>query len=142
MRTEPTAVFFHTVGSVPLRMGIAWIIGTLGILVPSFIGHGPVSLAEIGYQFLFFPLILLALAFFSGWWSFIAVPLLAVLAWRVRSFLRDEGSTIELYWMFVLPLLICIRVSGDAWPVAAALIGVVSFFVLRRQRRLERGPSQ
>ena len=142
MRTEAAAVFFHTVGSVPLRMGIAWIIGTLGVLVPSFIGHGPLSLAEIGYQFLFFPLILLAITILSGWWSFVAVPLLAILAWRVHCFLRDEGSTIELYWIFALPFLICIRLSGNAWPVAAALIGVVSFFVLRRQRRLERGPSQ
>lgn len=141
MRTEPTAVFFHTVGSVPLRMGLAWIIGTLGILGPSFIGHGPVSLAEIGYQFLFFPLILLALAFFSGWWSFLAIPLLAILAWRVRSFLRDEGSTIELYWIFALPFLICLRVSGDAWLVAIGFIVVVSLFVLRQQKRLEIGQS-
>ncbi len=135
MRVDPTAVFFHTIASMPLRVSLDRVVGTLGAFTPIFIQDGFESIEIIRWQFLFFPFYLFLIALFSGWWSFVAIPLLITFCWRVLVFMRDEGSTIELFWIFILPFLIGIRASTDAWPFAAFLAGMSIFFVIRQQRR-------
>ena len=134
MRIDPTEVFTHTIASIPLRVCLAWMAGTLGAFTPIFIGHGFGTFGIIGWQLLFFPFYLFLVSLLSGWWAYIAFPLLIVLIWRLFVFLREE-STSELFWMFIMPFLIGIRVSGQAWPLAALLAGVAIFFFMRRQRR-------
>ena len=132
MRVDPSAVFLHTLASTPLRIGLAWIIGTLGSIAPIFIRHGFESFGLIQWQFLFLPFYLFLIAMMSGC---VAVPLVIVFAWRLLVFLRDEGSRMELFWIFILPFLIGIRTSEDAWPFAALLALGPIVFVIEQQRR-------
>lgn len=135
MRIDPSAVYLHTLASTPLRIGLAWMIGTLGAYAPIIIRHGFETFEVIQWQFLFFPFYLFICAMMSGWWGLVAVPLLLVLAWRLLVFVRDDGSKFELLWIFLLSFLISIRTSEEAWPFAAllALGGIV--FVIEQQRR-------
>lgn len=125
MRIDPADVFAHTVVSVPLRFCLAWTVGTLGSFMPIVIGHGFDALAGIGWVLLFFPFYLFLIALFSGWWAFVAIPLLLMWAWRALVFLREEGLTRELFWIFMLPFLIAIRASQNAWPRAALIAAIV-----------------
>lgn len=135
MCIDPSAVFLHTFTSLPLRFVLAWAVGTLGAFTPIFIRHGFEAVEIIQWQFLFFPLYLFFSAMMSGWWGFVAIPLLVGLCWRLLVFLRYEGSRMELLWIFILPFLIGIRTSGDAWPFAALLAAIGIVFIIRQQRR-------
>lgn len=135
MRIDPAEVFASAVASLPLRLLLAWGVGTLGAFTPLLLAHGLESFAAIGWQALFFPIYLFFTAMVSGWWGFVAVPLVVVFGWKVLVFLRGEGSGTDLCWIFLLPLLITIRASGSAWPFAAVGAGIAIFFVVRHQRR-------
>jgi hypothetical protein len=135
MRIDPTSVFFHSIASVPLRACLAWLVGTLGAFTPLFIQHGFDAIEFIGYQFMFFPIYLFLIALFSGWWGFVALPLLLFLMWRLVEFLRNEGFAMELFWIYLLSYLIGIRASGDDWPIAAVLAGIGMIFIIRQQLR-------
>ncbi len=143
MRIDPTTVFFHTIASMPLRVCLAWIVGTMGAFAPVLIGEGLGldTFMGIGWLLLFFPFYLFLIAVFGGWWAFVALPLLIVFAWRLLLLLRDEGSAIDLYWWFMLAFLIGITASEDHWSYAALVAGVSMFFVVRYQRRLGLGTS-
>lgn len=93
--------------------------------MPIVIGRGFDALAGIGWVLLFFPFYLFLMALFSGCWAFVAIPLLLMWAWRALVFLREEGLIKELFWIFMLPFLIAIRASQDAWPRAALIAAIV-----------------
>jgi hypothetical protein len=125
---------------MPLRVFLAWVVGTLGVFTPFLIRTGFDSFNIILWQLLLFPFELFIWAFLSGWWSFVAIPLLFAFCWRVLVFLRDEGSTSELFWLFILPFLIGIRGSGNDWPLAAFLAGFSIFFVIKLQLTAKNEP--
>jgi hypothetical protein len=137
MRIDPTDVFAHTVVSIPLRFCLAWAVGTLGSFLPIVVGHGFDEFLAIGWVLLFFPFYLFLVAFFSGWWAFVALPLLLAWAWRVVVFLKGDGLTKELFWIFMLPYLIAIRASQDAWPWAALIAAAAIFLMAKAQGRSE-----
>lgn len=128
MRIDPVDIFAHTMVSAPLRFCLAWLVGTLGSFAPVFLVGGMQTLQLIGWQLLFFPFYLFLVAMFSGWWSFIAVPLLVVWAWKAFAFMKDEGTTKNLLWIFILPFLISIRTNEDVWPWPA-LVAVILLLV-------------
>ncbi|MDB2673770.1 hypothetical protein N9Y81_02315 [Akkermansiaceae bacterium] len=130
MRLDPLDVFSHTAVSMPGRFLLAWILGTLGAFIPILIGSIFESwfgvFGVIQWQFLLLPLYLLLIALVSGWWSFVAVPLLLVFAWKFIVFLRGDGDSVALGWIFLLPCLIGFRTSGDGWPLVAILSGALA----------------
>lgn len=134
MRFDPTAVFFHTIFSLPLRALLAWIAGSLGAFTPSFIGFGFWAFEGAGWLFMLFPIHLVLMVLFSGWWGFVAFLLLIAFGVRVFMFIRD-GMTTDLFWLFMLPFLIGIRGSMEAWPIAALLAGICILIVVILQRR-------
>lgn len=136
MRIDPSSVFLNTLASTPPRIALAWMIGTLGAFAPILIRHGFESYGIIQWQFLFLPFYLFLIAMTSGWWGFVAIPLALIFAWRLLVFVREEGSSMELLWIFVLPFLIGIRASEEAWPFAALLALGLIVFVIEKQRRM------
>ena len=79
-------------------MGLAFIVGTLGTFIPILVGGGFEVVHNVGWLLLFFPLYLFMIAFISGWWGFVAVPLLIVRcegAARACGVERAEGSGFE-----------------------------------------------
>ena len=140
MRIDPTSVFIHTIASLPLRLLLAWVVGTLGAFTPLLIRHGVEAFGVAHFQAIFFPFYLLVVAISSGWWSFISIPLLLVFAWHFVTFIREEGYAFNLLWIYLLPFLITIHVSSDSWQWAALLAGVCLAFTILRQRALPPSP--
>ena len=155
MHLDPTEVFFHTVARVPVRIGLAWIVGLLGALAPALwlvLYLIVTELMERRWQFfaqlnwdffshvglplliliLMFPIFLVIATFTCGWWAWIAFPLFCVFVWRLVVFVR-EGFTSELFWLFILPYLINIKIAGDWWPLAILPAAILIFFVVRWQ---------
>jgi hypothetical protein len=138
MRIDPTSVFFHTIVSLPLRLVLAWCVGTLGAFTPVWLRGGVDAFAIIGWQLLLFPIYLFFVAIISGWWGLAAVPLLIVLAWRLLLFVRDESDTLDLLWIYLLSMMISIRASGGALPVAVLIVAAMGIYLTRLQRQLPR----
>ncbi len=137
MRIDPLDVFGHTIASMPLRLALAWLVGTLGAFAPLVLAHGFDIPDAFTLQLLFFPFYIFLLPFFSGWWGVPAFLLLIAFGWRVLVFLRGDSQTVELGWLFFLPYLIGIRASGDHWPMAVlvalpVLVLLARYYWLRR----------
>lgn len=129
MRLDPLDIVAHTALSLPIRVLIVWVVGTLGAFCPLLFGYGFDAFAGLGWQMMFFPLYLFILAVASGWWAFVAVPLLLPLAWKGIRFIREDNTPHELHWIFILAYGIGIRASHERWMVAA-LVGVLALSLL------------
>lgn len=134
MRIDPAAVFAHAMASAPLRAILAWVVMTIGCLAPTLIGHGWDGIENHGGVSSFTPFFLYVAALSTNCWP-LSMTILVVLAWRLIAFLWGEGTS-DLFWMFLLPFLICIGFSDDAWPYAALLALLASGLFYRYQRLL------
>jgi hypothetical protein len=117
MRIDPQEIFGHALAVTPLRFGLAWLSGTIGAAAPIGLFGGDLAIDDFGWGLLFLPFYLLIMAITSGWWSFIAGPLLIVLAWRIILFMRNDNSGSDLVGIFTLSYLIGIRGAGSDWPI-------------------------
>lgn len=131
MRIDPPAVFLHTMASVPLRMGLVWLAALAGSFSPLLLAEGMDAFEVLRWHAILLPFYLVIIARASGWWAFVAVPLVFVLAWRVLVYLRDDGFSLDLLWIFLLAFLISIRASAGAWPVAVVCAAVGIGLALR-----------
>jgi hypothetical protein len=136
MRIDPSSIFLHTIASVPLRVLLGWLAGTLGAFTPVFLQAGIEAWGIIHWQFLFFPFYLFLIAFFSGWWGLVAVPLLIAFGWKLLSFMREDSDLLDLAWLFLLSFLITIRCSGDHWPLAAVVAAAMLVYLIKLGRGL------
>jgi hypothetical protein len=97
--------------------------------------YGFEAVAGIPWQMACLPIYLFGVALGSGWWTFIALPLLLVLAWRTMLYLRDESDPPELLWIYLLGYFITLRASGDRWLMATATAVGISAYACWRQQR-------
>ena len=126
MSPNPIAFLAH---SVPGRMALSWIAGALGISAAAVFGHGIHAFVVIFVAAPLFPVYVLTVALTSGWWSIVAIPLLLVVAFIIRSYLHEESCPGALQTVFVACYLISIRL-GDENVLQVAAIGVLLCWLL------------
>jgi len=140
MRIDPLDVIANALASLPLRLAIAWLCGIAGSFMPLFISKGFCAFQSLGWHWLLFPAYLLYMAVDGGWWTIVALPLLAMLAWRMIAFMRNENTGSDLVSIFTISYLIGIRAAESHLLIGillAAYLIYQTIYLDRRERREE-----
>ncbi len=121
MRIDPLEVIASSMTSVPVRLAFAWLCGMAGAFTPLLLSNGIDACQFLGWQWLLFPFYLFYMATDAGWWTIIALPLLALLGWRIIAYMRNENMGSDLFAIFSITYLIGIRGAAPSWPLALTL---------------------
>ena len=138
MRIDPLDVISNALANPPLRLAFAWLCAIAGAFFPLFILKGFGAFGYLGWQWLLFPVYLLYMAVDGGWWTIIALPLLALLGWRMIAFMCNENTGSDLFAIFTISYLICIQATGTHWPlglILAVYLIYQTIYLDRRERR-------
>lgn len=124
MKWDPAEVFVNAIAITPIRLLVAWLAGSVGAFLPAVIGRGADAFEFLGWQIAFFPFYLVIMAFMSGWWGVIAVPLILVVAYKLCRFMISDNTGSELMVILTLAFLIAIRSGLDERLVMTAVVGI------------------
>ena len=125
MKWDPPEVFINAIALTPVRLIAAWVAGSIGAFIPIFIGGGFEALDLLAWQLLFFPFYLAVVAFFSGWWALIAVPLIMIFSYKLFRFMTNDNTGSDLMVMLSLAFLITIRVGYHSSAVITSFLAAV-----------------
>ena len=139
MKTYLPIVFLNSLCSVPLKLFFVLAVGSIGSFLPIVLSGGIETLSGLWWMILFFPLYLFFVGIFSGWWAFIAIPLIFVLAYNACQFLLGDYLFSKLMIVFTLAFLITIRVGMESCPVLSIVLALLfvagSYLLHRRDKR-------
>ena len=141
MRIDPLDVIANALASLPVRLAIAWLCGITGAFTPLFLSKGFYAFQYLGWQWVLFPVYLLYMAVDAGWWTIFAIPLLALLGWRMIAFMRNENTGSDLFAIFSISYLIGIRGAGTHWFLGLMLAAYCIYQTVRLDRRERREDS-
>jgi hypothetical protein len=138
MRIDPLDVVANALASLPLRLAMAWLCGMAGAFTPLFISNGFHAFQSLGWKWLLFPVYLLYIAVDSGWWTFVAIPLLGMLGWRMIAFMRNENTGTDLFAIYTISYLIGIQAADSNWPIGLILAVYCIYQMIHFDRRERR----
>ena len=138
MKIDPVEVCSNALAVTPLRLLAVWLAGAFGSFLPLLIVGGVDSFGSLGLQILLFPAYLFFVAFASGWWALIAVPLILVLSYKMLLFVVNDNTGSDLMVIFTMSYWIGIRVACYTHWIWGAGIGVVLLGLSVRSARLDR----
>lgn len=127
MRYDPITTLYQCLGLMPLRVLLVWFVGSLGAWTPLLLHRGFSAWQELFMWLVLYPFLLALHAISSGWWSLFAIPLFLILSWRIVVFLREEGSTNDVLWLYLLPFLIGLKQSREEWILAIIITSLVVY---------------
>ncbi|MCP5537266.1 MAG: hypothetical protein H7A51_13680 [Akkermansiaceae bacterium] len=140
MKWDPSEVFVNSIALTPVRVLAVWVAGSIGAFIPVFIGGGFEALELLAWQVLFFPFYLVIVAFFSGWWGLVAVPLIMVFAYKLIRFMTNDNTGSDLMVILSLSFFITIRVGYHSSAVITSILAViilgVTYWLTRRDREI------
>ena len=82
-----------------------WIAVIFGAFLPLLCSYGLDAFEDIGWFIVFMPLQTFFTATLSGWWTFIAIPLLLVLIFKSYKFMLSDNTDSELMVILLLAYL-------------------------------------
>jgi len=141
MRIDPLDVIANALASLPVRLAIAWLSGIAGAFTPLILAKGVYAFQSFGWQWVLFPVYLLYMAVDAGWWTIFAIPLLALLGWRMIAFMRNENTGSDLFAIFSISYLIGIRGAGTHWFLGLILAAYCIYQTVHFDRREQREDS-
>ncbi|YCM46278.1 hypothetical protein V2O64_09645 [Verrucomicrobiaceae bacterium 227] len=113
--------------NLPLKIVAVWISCGIGANFARILARNEVEI----WEGVFFPVILLFGAFGSGWWMFIAGPILVALAAVSWHYLILDGSASDLIWLLGLSSLIMAPVAfRENFVLGILYLGYVSWILL------------
>ncbi|MCW1917023.1 hypothetical protein OJ996_25765 [Luteolibacter sp. GHJ8] len=140
MRVDPLDLIGHSISGMLLRTALAWFAIWIGFTLAGLTGLGSVgeSLQDSLSSAPLLPLTIVAIAVGSGWWSWIALPLSFILAYRALTFISREGGFIELLLLIPLSFLVCAQCGDlDENLMMIAVPFVVFVYLLSKRQEKE-----
>jgi hypothetical protein len=140
VKLDPIEIAKESSSSLIARVSATWLAAGGGLVLAFLLSERPDVIA-LGGMVLFLPILLFGLAAGSGWWFFVGLPAMGLLAWRAFVYIRGETSGEELLPIGGLSFLICIRPRGSNWVIELLFAGLAMWMVIHfyRQKRVTRG---
>jgi len=138
MRIDPVEVCSNALTITPLRLMAVWLAGALGSFLPLLISGGVDGVGALGLHLPLFPVYLFVIAFASGWWALIAVPLILILSYKMLRFVVNDNAGSDLIFIFTISYWIGIRPALHSHWIIGAVIGLVLLGFSVRMARLDR----
>jgi hypothetical protein len=140
MKFDPVDICANAIAITPIRFLFAWLAGSMGSFLPVVFSDGKDAFEILAWQTFMFPFYLVVVAFMSGWWGVIAVPLILVVAYKLCRFMINDNTGSDLMVIFLLTYLIAIRGGLHSSMFLTSICGVVIFvatyYLVRRDREL------
>ena len=140
MKYDPVEVFVNAIAITPIRFLFAWLAGSFGSFLPGVLSDGKDAFEILAWQIFLFPFYLVVVAFMSGWWGVVAVPLILVVSYKLCRFMINDNTGSDLMVIFLLTYLIAMRVGLHSSMILTSICGVVllvaTYFLVKRDREL------
>lgn len=140
IKYDPAEVFVSALSITPVRFLCAWLAGSLGMFLPLLLSEGRGALELLMWQILMFPFQLVIVAFMSGWWGVVAVPLILVVAYKLCRFMINDNTGSDLMVVFLMTYLIAVKQGLESSLILTLVCSVViiaaTYYLVKRDREL------
>lgn len=140
MKIDPLDVISSSITMMPVRIIAAYLTVAFGATLPLVCVGGFGVLEDVGWSVLFLPLYLTIVAAMSGWWAFVALPLIFILAYKGFKFMVNDNTGSDLSVLALLSYLIAVDMSVSTAATSRLLVGVLlvvgTIYCVRRDRYL------